>query len=196
MAKKILAGLVLVVLAGLIVWYCTKPQAQETGGNSSAGSGLVYFTPFSSTDLYGQEIDDSLLYENQLTLVHIFPSWAEPAIEEIPVLLELEQEFADKGFAVLGVLYDGIDLTTYEQDPSAIEAGQQVCAQQGVDYPVVIPDESIAKNILAHLQHAPTSLLVNGRGQVVAIRYGAFTLEEWRETIEELYREEEASSAA
>lgn len=110
---------------------------------------------FTLTDLEGQSRQASE-WDGQIVLINFWAPWCAPCRAEIPLLIELQEEYADQGFQVLGPALDNK------------EAVAQFAEDYGINYPLFV-DLTAALN----LQEAygdtrlPFSVLLDREGQVV-----------------------------
>mgnify|MGYP000885189012 CR=1 FL=1 len=62
---------------------------------------------FSTDDIDGNHVDESIFSEARLTMVNIWATWCGPCIAEIPHIGELaKDEFADMNIQVMGIVSD------------------------------------------------------------------------------------------
>ncbi|MDR3090139.1 MAG: TlpA family protein disulfide reductase [Desulfobulbaceae bacterium] len=95
-------------------------------------------------------------FTGKAMLVTFFASWCPTCIQEIPTLVRVHQEFAAKGFSVLGLSVD--------QGGAAVV--QRLMRRTGINFPVLMADMSTAENF-GGVYMIPVSFLVNKAGQVV-----------------------------
>lgn len=95
-------------------------------------------------------------YKGKTLLVTFFATWCPPCIQEIPTLMELQQQFSKDNFSVVGLSVD--------------EGGAGVVARlvkkRSINYPVLMADEETAQNF-GGVVGIPTSFLINKDGNVV-----------------------------
>jgi thiol-disulfide isomerase/thioredoxin len=99
---------------------------------------------------------DSVDFHGKALLVTFFATWCPPCMQEIPTLVELQQEFAEEGFSVIGLSVD--------QGGSAEVA--RLVERQAINYPVLMADAQTAENF-GGVFGIPVSYLVNKSGNVV-----------------------------
>ena len=104
----------------------------------------------------------SKTYEGKVLLVTFFATWCRPCRQEIPTLIKLQQEYADKGFSIVALSVD-------ESGPSVVA---KMMIQEKISYPVLMADRATADNF-GGIAGIPTSFLVNRKGHVVK-RYTGF----------------------
>lgn len=159
MRKKwlFLAACVLaVVVAGswMIVQEHGVIQGQPEGqGRSHAKAAMPAFVLESAVD--GKSVDSGS-FKGKALLVTFFATWCPPCLQEIPSLVELQQEFSADGFSVIAMSVD--------QGGSAQVA--ELVEQQAIDYPVLMADAETVENF-GGIYNIPVSFLVNKSGTVV-----------------------------
>lgn len=99
---------------------------------------------------------DSGDFQGKALLVTFFATWCPPCMQEIPTLVELQQEFGLKGFSVIGLSVD--------QGGTAEVA--RLVERQAINYPVLMADAETAENF-GGVFGIPISFLVNKSGNVV-----------------------------
>ncbi len=99
---------------------------------------------------------DSSVFKGKALLVTFFATWCPPCMQEIPDLIKLQDEYAAKGFSVLGLSVD--------QGGAGIV--KKLVEKRSINYPVLLADGAIAREF-GGVVGIPTSFLVNGKGQIV-----------------------------
>ena len=95
-------------------------------------------------------------FRGKTLLVTFFATWCPPCLQEIPTLVELQKEFANDGFSVIGLSVD---------QGGSPEVARFV-TQQEINYPVLMADAQTAENF-GGVYGIPVSFLVNKSGNVV-----------------------------
>ena len=135
----------------------TEAPATEASAEPEAASDeAATFSNFSLTTLTEDSLDQSIFADNKLIMVNYWATWCGPCVGEIPDLVKISKEYADKGFAIIGVL-------TGDDD---IDGAKQFIADKGVSYPVVLtegPFLSFAESIYA----IPTTLFFDSTGKQI-----------------------------
>jgi thiol-disulfide isomerase/thioredoxin len=94
--------------------------------------------PYKGPDWILPSIDGSMVnstsFHGQVTLVNVWATWCGPCRDEIPDLVELQNEYGRFGFSVVGISVD--DPTTPNQAPSELVGN--FAASYGINYPVVM----------------------------------------------------------
>ncbi len=156
--------------------------AQETGERQEAVSSGKVFGSFQAETLTGESVTEAALEESALTMVNIWGTFCGPCISEMPDLGALDQEYADRGFRVVGIISD----VTEPGD----ETAQEIVEQTGADYMHILASEDLRNGALRVINVVPTTVFVNSEGKRVGEAYaGSRSKEEWAEIIEALLAE-------
>ncbi len=139
-------------------------SAQETKtGPASAGSPLMDMTV---RDLDGNEVElGSLISQNKVTMLNFWGTFCGPCIREMPGLGELEREYKDRGFEILGLTSD-IVTQDGSLDQEAIRDARYIAEQTGVTYPLLVAGMDLIR--YAELYAVPTTFFVDAEGTLLA----------------------------
>lgn len=167
----------------------TSASASSSASQSAAQSG-----PFSATetvDLEGNTVDSSVFAENTLTVVNVWNVGCTPCIEEIPVLDQLNKDYADRGVAVKGLYYNfGDELT--EEVRNEID---EILTNAKAEYPQLLTSEDMmASDELAFIAAFPTTFFVDAQGNIVNSVMGSHDYEGWASIIDEVLSQVEANA--
>jgi thiol-disulfide isomerase/thioredoxin len=173
--------------AGWANWEYRK-QAAEKAMAMSAEKGMLvpddgtlqYKSPlmnkpapaFTLDNLQGQKVSLAS-YRGKALLINFWATWCGPCKIETPWLVELRNEYAPKGFEIVGISTEGDDITPSDKqgwvkDRTAIE---QFVARMHMPYPVLMGGDSISAEY-GGLDAMPTSFFVDRNGRVVAVQMG------------------------
>ena len=131
---------------------------------------------FSLTTLTGETIDDSIIKNSKLTMVNYWATWCGPCVSEIPDIQKLSQDYADKGFSVIGVLLGDEDY----------DGARTFLSDNGITYPVVLP-EGVFLDMASGIYAIPTTMFFDSTGtQVGETQVGSMTYEDWASLIDSL----------
>ena len=187
--NTIVTGVVLLILAtfawaGWANWQYRKQAAEKRWADVSkaelaeAGSAQAALNPligkpapqFSLEDLSGRKI--SLAdYKGKAILINFWATWCGPCKVETPWLVDLRNQYAGKGFEILGVSTDDIDrsdMKAFGQEKKEIGDFVQ---KMHMPYPVLIDGDSLSKPY-GGLDAMPTSFFVDRTGKIVAATMG------------------------
>jgi len=114
-------------------------------------------------------------YKGKVVLLNFWATWCGPCKIEIPWFIEFEQNYRDKGFAVLGVAMD-------EEGWSAVKP--YVIAHK-VNYRMVIGDDMTAQ-MYGGVDSLPTSFLIDREGRTAAVHIGLVSKKVYQDDIAQL----------
>ncbi|MDD4312859.1 MAG: TlpA disulfide reductase family protein [Eubacteriales bacterium] len=131
---------------------------------------------FSLTTLTGDTLDQTVFTDNKLIMVNYWATWCGPCVGEIPDLIKISKEYADKGFAIVGVLSGDND----------IEGAKQFIADQGMTYPVVTPEDFFLDHSDG-IYAIPTTMFFDSTGKLIGSTVvGAKSYDDWKGLIDML----------
>lgn len=149
-------------------------------------------------DLEGQlrRLDDPA-FAGKARIITLFGSWCPNCHDEAALLVELQQEFGERGLSILGLAFE---LTDEPVRNAAVILRYQ--ERHGANWPVLIAgaaDKARASEqfpVLDAVRSFPTTLFIDETGRVVSVHTGfsgpatgdAYTVlrDEWRHTIESM----------
>lgn len=102
------------------------------------------------------KIIQSNLFDGKVLLLTFFATWCPPCVEEIPILVELQNELADAGFSVIGLSVD-------QQGPSVVAT---FIEKRSINYPVLMAEAKTTTDF-GGVYGIPVAFLVNKSGNVV-----------------------------
>jgi cytochrome c biogenesis protein CcmG/thiol:disulfide interchange protein DsbE len=125
---------------------------------------------FSLEDLSGRKV--SLAdYKGKAVLVNFWATWCGPCKIETPWLVDLRNQYAAKGFEVLGVSTDDIDRSDQKAFGEEKKEIAGFVQQHHMPYPVLIDGDKLSKPY-GGLDAMPTSFYVDRSGKIVAAQMG------------------------
>ena len=191
--NTIVIGITLLILAtfawaGWANWEYRKQAAERALAAASHGE-LIPATagdvPQGQTSLVGKPAPDFVLedlsgrtvalssFKGKPLLINFWATWCGPCKIETPWLIELQNEYASKGFQIVGISTEGEDLQPGDKEGIARQkaAIARFVKEYRMQYPVLINGDSLA-NTYGGLDAMPTSVYVNAEGKVVAMQLG------------------------
>jgi thiol-disulfide isomerase/thioredoxin len=173
--KKLSLILVALIAAGVLLTGCSlfpapvqatpEPTAEATEAPAATDGALE----FSLTTLTDDTLDQSVFTDNKLVMVNYWATWCGPCVAEIPDLIKISKNYADKGFVIVGVL-------TGDDD---IDGAKQFIADQGLSYPVVLP-EDIFFDYSSDIYAIPTTKFFDSTGkQIGETVVGSMSYDDW-----------------
>jgi thiol-disulfide isomerase/thioredoxin len=115
-------------------------------------------------------------WRGKLVLVNFWATWCAPCLHEIPMLLEMQQQYGARGLQIIGPAMD------------EIEAVRNGAPQLGINYPVLVGDSEIIGAMQAlgdELGALPYSVLIDANGNIVFRKHGEFNKAELQQLIEQ-----------
>jgi len=179
LSKKIALILLSVFALVLVLGACTTtPAAEDTTepettaateteaeDETTADEGFT----FSLTTLTDETVDDSIISGNKLTMVNFWATWCSPCVGEIPDLQQISEDYADKDFAIIGVLFGDDD----------VSGAKSFIEEEGVTYPVILPEGPFA-DLSADIYAIPTTMFFDSNGEQVGDTVvGAKSYDDW-----------------
>ena len=141
--------------------------AEEQSAPESAETALR----FSTTAFDGSEVDESILSEATVTMLNFFEPWCPPCIAELPELQRLYENYADKGFNLIGIY-------------STEEGTAEVLEKAGIGYPVL---RYVPAFDAFQTGYVPTTVFLGASGeQLGETVIGARSYEQWEEIVKGL----------
>ena len=109
--KKVISLILSVLMFSLVFTGCNKSTAENetTQENTELTESTGMLSRFSTTDIDGNAVDESVLKGKKLTMVNVWTTFCGYCIMEMPGISELDEEYADKGFQVIGIVKDVYD---------------------------------------------------------------------------------------
>ena len=142
------------------------------------------FGTFTTSDIQGNDIDETLFRDKKLTLVNVFATWCTPCVEEIPELEKLREKAEELGVGVAGIVMDTRDAAG-KQDNEAIQKAQLLAEKSGAKFPFLIPDDTSFDGILEKIDAFPQTFFVDQNGNIVGETYmGARNYDDWMSIVE------------
>ena len=140
-------------------------SAADSGAQEAAG----LLSSFSTTDLEGNAVDQSILEDYDLTMVNVWATYCTPCLQEMPELGELAAEYEERGVQIVGLVSDVLSSDGTVSD-SQIETAQEIVAETGADYPHLIPSADLM-GLLSQIYGVPTTFFVDSEGNQVGYAY-------------------------
>jgi cytochrome c biogenesis protein CcmG/thiol:disulfide interchange protein DsbE len=202
--NTIVLGVTLFILAtfawaGWANWEFRQQQAEKTaaaGAQATLEKGETADAMLTSSPLLGKPAPEFKLedlngkpvtladYKGKALLINFWATWCGPCKLETPWIVELRNQYADKGFEVLGIDSEGDDLKADDKEGVAKqkESVAKFVKQEKMPYPVLLNGDSIA-NQYGGLDAMPTSFWVDRTGKVVAAQMGITSKDDMEEKI-------------
>lgn len=164
-------------------------DSQSDAGQTTEQAGVL--SSFSTTDLDGNIVDQSVLADYDLTMVNVWATFCRPCIKEMPDLGELAQEYADENVQIIGLVSDVLntDGTISEEQ---VQTARDIVEQTGADYLHLLPSADLF-GVLGQISAVPTTFFVDSEGEQVGYAVvSAQSKDKWVETIDAMLAEVQA----
>ena len=135
---------------------------------------------FEFKDTEGDLIKSSDL-DGKVLLVNFWATWCPPCKKEMPAFIELQEQYAEKGFQIVGIALDDEDSVRDFADAL------------GVNYPVMAAEYdgiALSRAYGNHVGALPFSAFVNRDGKIIKTKTGEISKQEVEELILPLLSEQ------
>ena len=155
----------------------------ESGGESSRQ--VTVFEDFTAQDLDGNPVDESIFADCDVTMINLWGTFCGPCLQEMPDLGEISDEYADKGFQIVGICTDAVNLDG-EILEDVVETAKADAQETGADYLHIVPVGEIFTDLLPRVTGVSTTIFVDSKGQQIGLAdIGAKDEDAWIQVIEE-----------
>jgi cytochrome c biogenesis protein CcmG/thiol:disulfide interchange protein DsbE len=145
----------------------TASQAGNAGSNAAPGFTLP------STNGGNKSLAD---YKGKVVMLNFWATWCGPCKREIPDFIEMQNDFRDEGFEIVGVSLD---------QPGEEAKVAQFVKQSGINYDVLFGNGQIAQ-AYGGVRSIPTTFLLDREGNIVSSKVGLQSKAAWEEQIKAL----------
>jgi cytochrome c biogenesis protein CcmG/thiol:disulfide interchange protein DsbE len=124
-------------------------------------------------------------FKGRPLLINFWATWCGPCKIETPWLVELQNEYASKGFEIIGISTEGEDLQPGDKEGLARQktAIARFVKEEHMQYLVLVNGDSLATPY-GGLDAMPTSVYVDRSGKVVAMQLGISSKEDMQANVE------------
>ena len=114
--------------------------------------------PATAADLNLRDLNGNMVnlsdFKGKVIILDFFATWCPPCKKEIPDFIELQREYGDKGFTMIGISLSRMsDMQRFAQD-------------FGINYPVLI-DDGYAAAVYGPIRSIPTTFIIDQNFKVV-----------------------------
>ena len=139
---------------------------------------------FNLKDSNGQTVHLSD-YKGKVVLLDFWATWCGPCKIEIPWFMEFEQQWKDRGFAVVGV----------SMDEDGWNVVKPYIQQYKVNYRILLGNDQVGE-IYGGVESLPTTFLIDRQGKIASVHIGLSGKDEFKYAINQLLDTARASSIA
>lgn len=147
------------------------PKTVDTPAPEPEASWEPDFT-FTTVDFEGREWTDRVFADAELTMLNMWAYWCGPCVGELPDLQKLYENYADRGFQILG-----ISMVEYEKENA------DLMESLGITYPCLRLTESLDAEL--NTGYIPATLFVDGEGHILGeVMVGSKSYDQWAAIVE------------
>lgn len=168
--KRAVVCLAVISLAALTA--VSRGHGGETTGADQAGWLGKAAPDFALTNLSGKTVRLSD-FKGKVVLLDFWATWCAPCRMEIPEFVQLQKQYADKGFTMLGIALD-------EEGAAVVKPLAQ---KLGINYPAVIGNIQVAA-AYGGIEALPTTFLIGRNGNILKTYVGARDKSEFQQDIQ------------
>ena len=107
---KAFTGVLLIVLVIAAAWYgVLLYQERQSAGLQLASMGTERHPAFRFPDLEGIEIESSE-WQGKILVINFWATWCPPCRKEMPLFIEMQDQFAANGVQFIGIAIDDFEL--------------------------------------------------------------------------------------
>lgn len=140
----------------------SETKEKKQGGKESSG----VFESFTAQDLDGNQVDETIFEDAELTMINVWGTFCTPCLEEMPDLAELNREYQEKGVQIIGICSDTINADK-ELDEAQLEKARELAEQTGADYPHIAMSGTLVDTLLPQVMAVPMTIFVDSEGTQV-----------------------------
>jgi thiol-disulfide isomerase/thioredoxin len=168
--RTLAAGLLCV---GLILTGCNGERAKPKKSLKS-DSTRKPAPEFALKDIDGRTVNLSD-YKGKVILLNFWATWCGPCKIEIPWLIDFEQKYKDRGFAVIGVA----------MDDEGWEVVKPYLAQSKINYRVILGSDTVA-TLYGGVESLPTTFMLDQEGKIASTHIGLVSKSDYEDEIVQL----------
>ncbi len=144
------------------------------------------FADFTVYDLSQNETTlDTLISGNKVTMLNFWGTFCGPCIGEMPDLADIERQYKDKGFEIVGVTIDAVDFNSGKIMPDIVDDAKAIMKDTNVEYPVVLASPELIMS--TEIEAVPTTFFVDKNGELLTEPFvGSRDRAEWESIISDL----------
>jgi len=160
---------------------CSSPEASVKAAAVKPATQRKQAPEFALKDSNGTTVRLSD-YKGKVVLLNFWATWCGPCKVEIPWFIEFEQNYKDRGFAVLGV----------SMDDDGWDAVKPYLQQRKVNYRVVLGNDQVAQNY-GGIDSLPTTFVIDRDGRIASTHVGLVSRRDYDTEVQQLLESKTAN---
>ena len=158
--KRILPFAIVLVMV-LSLAGCNQTNSQNADSAQTADI-FATFPDFEGKDFDGNDVDQTLFAENDVTVLNFWFNGCSACVNEMPGLEKFNEKLREKGAEIVGV---NVQIA---QDEEALEEAKEILSKQGVTYKnIYITGGEDAEKYVGNIFSFPTTILVDKSGKII-----------------------------
>ncbi|MBR0382994.1 MAG: TlpA family protein disulfide reductase [Eubacterium sp.] len=153
--------------------------ATEEGTDEMPVTETARMPGFKSVDLNGNEVDESIFAEADITVINFWGTFCGPCINEMPELAEWDKNLPE-GVQIIGIVVDVADT-----DAPEYETAKRLVEETGVEYTNIIAGDQF-DSIMENLVGVPTTFFVDSEGKCLCDEVIGADVQAYKDTVENL----------
>lgn len=192
--KAVLLTVILMAAAVSVIAGCSG-SGEKSAPAASASAASAAPAAFTTQDLAGSAVDQSIFTGHRLTMVNVWATYCGYCLKEMPGLEQISKDYADKGLQVVGVVADVQTDSSGSVDADWLSEAKALAAQTGASYPQLLPTQSLTDALLGDFSGGtPTTIFFDESGKQLGEAYvGARSESQWTKIVDSLLAQEAAA---
>lgn len=189
----------LCVMSIMMLSSCSENQNQNTNNEASdeltgtqenlEQNTFTGLSEFEATDINGNDVNQDIFKDYDLTMVNIWATFCNPCLDEMPHLGEIYNDYEDKGLNIIGIVVDVFD-NSGNISNDQIETAKEVIEKTKANYTHLLPSKDLINLKLKDVMYFPETFFVDKDGNIVGESIiGARNKDEWIEIIDKHLKE-------
>ncbi len=170
------------MLAGLLAGGCKSTRLSVNAATLKPAKDRKPAPEFDLKDAAGKPVKLSE-YKGKVVLLNFWATWCGPCKIEIPWFMEFEQQYKDRGFAVLGI----------SMDEEGWEIVKPYIEKYKLNYRVLLGTDMVAQ-IYGGVDSLPTTFLIDREGRIASVHVGLVSKSDYEKEIVEILDTRAAAS--
>lgn len=190
--KKTIMFVSVVLAASMLLAGCGKkdesaiPVKEDTTAGSEAVTAAENpsFSNFKTVTLDGEEVDQDIFSDYDLTMINVWATFCSPCLREMPDLGEIHEEYKEKGVQIVGIVSDVLD-SNGNLVQSQLDTAREIVEETGAGYTHLLPNYDLMMAKLKDVSVVPTTFFVDKDGNLVGEdQLGSKSKEDWIKLID------------